>query len=262
MRTLVTSKEFAHFPIRSLHYYAKRKGLLYCSYSTWTKYIDHFDWKRLRKEFPEKSKKVGIRAKHPNEIWHLDVSYFIFPNKTKCFIQAVIDNFSRYVIAWQVLESYDGEKTATLIQKALLKVAQGKVKKRDLRLIVDGGGENKGSEMKKLEGMKHFRKQVAQFEISFSNSIVEALFRSLKHNYLFHQNITNPSSLKKHVDFWFTDHNERIPHTAFDGETPLERYSQIWNKDCEIKILIRHEEAIKLRIKENQKIFCDVCEVE
>lgn len=50
-------------------------------------------------EKQHKKRKIGIRADHPNEIWHLDVSYFILPDKSKCFIQAIIDNYSRYVIA-------------------------------------------------------------------------------------------------------------------------------------------------------------------
>ena len=110
MRDLVTSKEFSHYPIRSLHFFAKREGILVCSYSTWRKYIDHFKWRRARKQFRERKKRVGLRAKRPNEIWHVDVSYFILPDKTKLFIQAIIDNYSRLVVAWQVLDSYDGSK--------------------------------------------------------------------------------------------------------------------------------------------------------
>ena len=60
MKNLVTSKEFAHFPIRSLHYYALREGLLFCSYSTWRKYIDQFGWKRIRKESIEKKERSGF----------------------------------------------------------------------------------------------------------------------------------------------------------------------------------------------------------
>lgn len=261
MKRLVTSKEFSHFPIRSLHYYAKREAILFCSYSTWRKYIDQFAWKRPRRTFPEKKRKVGIRAKHPNEIWHLDVSYFILPDKTKCFVQAIIDNYSRYVVAWQVLDSYDGSKTADLLKKAIMKASGAPVPDKNLRLIVDGGGENRSHEVTKLEGRGHFKKQVAHFEISFSNSMVESLFRSMKHNYLFYQEITKLTGLKRHADFWFTEHNDRIPHSSFKGETPLERYNQTWNKDNEIRILVRHEEAMKMRVKENQKIFCEQCEV-
>jgi len=260
MREFVTSKEFAHFPIRSLHYYAKREGSLFCSYSTWRKYIDQYNWKRPRRVYPKISRKIGIRAQHPNEIWHLDVTYFILPDKTKLFIQPIIDNYSRFVIAWQVLDSYDGSKTAALIQRALTRVATMRGKEGALRLIVDGGGENKSKEVTRLQGVGNFLRQVARFEISSSNAMVETLFRSMKHNYLFHQTITNIRCLTRHTNFWFHEHNERIPHTAFEGETPLERFNQTWNKDCEIRILVRHEEAVKLRIKENQKIFCDDCE--
>jgi transposase InsO family protein len=258
MRDLVTSKKFSHYPIRSLHFYAKRRGLLICSYSTWRKYIGHFQWKRPRKKSRKRKRKVGIRANHPNEIWHLDVSYFILPNKTKLFIQAIIDNYSRYVIAWQVMDSYDGSKTGALLQKAINLTTNPPDGK--LRLIVDGGGENRSKSVNHLEERGHFHKQVARFEISFSNSMVETLFRSLKHNYLFHQEIRSLASLKKHVDFWFKEHNEEIPHTAFDGETPAERFQNSWTMEEEIRILVRQQEAVKLRIQENQRIFCESCE--
>ena len=260
MGQFVTSTEYAHFPIRSLHYFAKREGKLFCTYSTWRKYIDQYGWLRPRKKRMKKIERIGIRAKHPNEIWHLDLSYFILPDGKKCFIQAVIDNYSRFVLAWQVLTSYDGAKTASLLEKAIQR-SIGSKSNCGLSLIVDGGGENKGFAVKKLEALGHFKKQVARFEIAFSNSMVEALFRSLKHNYLYSKEIRSHKSLKKHVDFWCTDHNARIPHTAFKGETPLEKFNQSWNTNEEIRILVRHQEALKLRLKHNQKVFCEICEV-
>jgi transposase InsO family protein len=130
-----------------------------------------------------------------------------------------------------------------------------------LRLIVDGGGENRSKSVTNLESRGHFRKQVARFEISYSNSMVETLFRSLKHNYLFHQEIRSFAALKKHVDFWFNEHNEVIPHSSFNGETPRERFQKQWTEENEVRIVVRQQEAIKLRIKENQEIFCDSCEV-
>jgi len=130
-----------------------------------------------------------------------------------------------------------------------------------LRLIVDGGGENKSRSVKNLEDKGHFKKQIARFEISFSNSMIETLFRSLKHNYLYHRDIRRLLSLRKEVDFWFKEHNERIPHTAFKGETPLERFHKAWRSQDQIRILLNHQEAIKLRIKHNQRVFCERCEV-
>ena len=255
MREFITSPKYSHFPVRSLMFYTRRKGLLFCSYSTWRKYIDEYEWLRPRKKKHKKAYGIGIRAKHPNEIWHMDVSYFIFPDGSKAFIQAVIDNYSRYVLAWQILDSFDGAKTTTLLEQALKKSTG-----RKLRLIVDGGTENKGPGVSRLERRGAFKKRVARFEISFSNSIVEALFRQLKHNYLFNQKITSLKLLTKHSNFWFKEHNEVVPHTSFKGETPQERFKQSWSKEKEVRILVRHEEAIQLRIQHNQEIFCARCE--
>lgn len=256
MGEFVTSEKYAHFPIRSLQLYAQRMGLLFCTYSTWTKYISLYGWLRPRKKKRKKCTRVGIRATRPNQIWHVDVSHFIFPNGQKAFIQAVIDNFSRYVLAWQVLSSYDGATTAALLEQALKRSTRTK-----LCLLVDGGSENKGPGVQELELEGAFTKKVARFEISYSNSMVEALFRQLKNNYLYSQKIDSIKSLFKHAKFWFGEHNDVIPHTAFDGETPLERFKQSWDKDEEIRILVRHEEAIKLRINHNQQVFCKLCEV-
>ena len=130
MSDLVTSKEYAHFPIESLHHYARRKGLLYCTYSTWRKYINQYGWLRPRKKRRKKYLRVGIRASRPNQIWHLDVSHFEFPNGTKGYIQAIVDNYSRYVVAWQVLSSYDGSKTASLLEAALKRATRKKLSSR------------------------------------------------------------------------------------------------------------------------------------
>lgn len=260
MGNLVTSSEYAHYPIRSLHYYAKREGLLFCSYSTWRKYIDEFGWKRPRRIFRERKFLRGIRAQPPNEIWHLDLSYFTLANRKKCYIQAIVDNYSRYVLAWQVLESFDGSKTGALIKTALEKIGRPPAKGRP-RLIVDGGAENKGRTVDSIEAAGRVPKEVARFEITFSNSIVEVVFRSLKHNYLYHRDVTSLRGLARHVNFWFREHNEKIPHTAFKGEAPLERFSKSWNKENEIRIVVGQEAAVKLRISENQAVACEKCDV-
>ena len=82
----------------------------------------------------------------------------------------------------------------------------------------------------------------------------------LKNNYLYSQKIDFIKSLLKHTSFWFREHNDVIPHTAFEGETPSERFNQTCNKDEEVRILVRHQETIKLRISHNQQVFCKLCE--
>jgi len=48
--------------------------------------------------YPEKPK-IGIRATHPNEYWHIDVTVIRLLDDTKCYLHAVIDNFSRRILS-------------------------------------------------------------------------------------------------------------------------------------------------------------------
>ena len=46
MSSFVSSKEYAHFPIRSLCYYARRKSLLYCTYRRAPDNLGHYETPR------------------------------------------------------------------------------------------------------------------------------------------------------------------------------------------------------------------------
>ena len=97
MKKFVTSKKFAHISVSSLHLLALRTGELVLL----SRYLVQVRARLGIRQRPwtKKTKKVvktGIRAKIPNEIWHLDVTVVNIRPGVKLFIQAVIDNFSRF----------------------------------------------------------------------------------------------------------------------------------------------------------------------
>ena len=53
-----------------------------------------------------------------------------------------------------------------------------------LQLFIDSGTENLNSEVQELEDNDLIKKVVAQIDVHFSNSMIEAFFRKLKHHYL------------------------------------------------------------------------------
>jgi hypothetical protein len=63
--------------------------------------------------------KTGIRALEPNQICHVDVSVFRIMNGAKVYTQAIIDNASRYVLAWEVTQTYGGANTKHLSRRRL-----------------------------------------------------------------------------------------------------------------------------------------------
>jgi hypothetical protein len=56
-------------------------------------------------------------------------------------------------------------------------------------------------------------------EIAFSSSRIESWRRSLKHQWLYLNTLDAMSSLQRPVSLYVEEHNTRIPHRAFHGQT-------------------------------------------
>lgn len=78
---------------------------------------------------------IGIRTSSPNELWHIDVTE-IRINKRKYFLQIIIDNYSRYIINWRLMEQWDGDSTKKLINDSIKKY------EKPLRIVSDASKEN------------------------------------------------------------------------------------------------------------------------
>lgn len=117
--------------------------------------------------YPPKPK-IGIRASEPNQIWHVDVSVFRIVSGSKVYIQAIIDNASRYVLAWQVTQDYGGANTKTLIEKAFEVANRLSANVGAPNLLADDGTENQNKDVLMV---LHRLPEVAQFYLAASMQI-------------------------------------------------------------------------------------------
>jgi putative transposase len=61
-------------------------------------------------------------------------------------------------------------------------------------------------------------------ELKFSNSMIEAWWRSLKHQWLFLHSLDSVTTVRRLVAFYVDQHNSVLPHSAFHEQTPDEMY--------------------------------------
>lgn len=240
LKEILTAKKYLHFPIASLHYYMLRTRELICSMQTWYRYLKLLGikrWNQLGRE-RMKNNEEGIRATYPNELWHIDVTQVKLKGGKKAYVQVVVDNYSRYVLAWKVTDNIGALSTIKTLREAHKKTAEFGI---ETGVVMDGGGENIGAKVEDYIYSKNFKRLIAQVDIESSNSLVEALFRSMKNNYLYHHDIRSITQLKYRVGFYLNQHNQVIPHSAFRGATPEEIYKNRWNerREHELKILIQ-----------------------
>ena len=89
--------------------------------------------------------------------------------------------------------------------------------------MTDDGSENYGPVQDFLLNAENPQLQhiVAQKDVEFSNSMIEAANKNLKYRFLYHKNIPDFNSLCQYLPQAVEDFNNR-PHDVLDGLTPLE----------------------------------------
>src|SRR5476649_727648 len=103
MHDLATSGSYRHMSIRGLALHAQNIGMLFASPATWGRLIRERGWLRPRARIHPATPKEGVRATKPNEYWHIDVTVIRLLDGTRVYLHAVIDNFSRRILAWSSL---------------------------------------------------------------------------------------------------------------------------------------------------------------
>ncbi len=254
IKEMATSKKYKHVPTRTLAILAQRLGQVFASSTTWYKIIHKYKLRRPRQRIHPTKTKIGIRAQKPNEIWHVDSSLIRLLDGSRVYLHAVIDNFSRRILAWKVTSTFNPSVTAEL-----LIVASNELENEIPTLFVDGGIENYNSPINELIDSGRLRRILAQTEISYSNSLIESWWKALKHQWLYLNSLDTVNKVKKLVSFYVSEHNSRIPHSAFKGQTPDEMY---FGTDKDIPSILENLRALarQKRLETNRATSCQICE--
>jgi Pyridine nucleotide-disulphide oxidoreductase/Integrase core domain len=106
IKDMVTALEYRHVPTGTLAVLAQRLGKVWASPSTWYRLVRRFGWRRLRLRVHPAKPQIGVRTTRANEMWHIDTTVIRLLDGTRAYLHAVIDNFSRRILAWRVAETF------------------------------------------------------------------------------------------------------------------------------------------------------------
>ncbi|MEQ8853895.1 DDE-type integrase/transposase/recombinase [Gimesia sp.] len=257
MRTIqemVTSEKYRHVATGTLARLAERMGKMFASPSTWYRLVRIHKWRRVRSRVYPAKPKVGIRAIRANEIWHVDTSLVRLVNGGRAYIHAVIDNYSRRILAWRVLDRFEPGITARLFLDVSQATTVGKP-----TVFVDGGRENYNAAIDEVIESGLLKRVLAQTKIQYSNSLIESWWRVLKHQWLYFHELDSAQAVENLVAFYVEQYNTYLPHSAFQGQTPDEMYygtgQEIPGQLQEARIAAR-----KSRMESNRSQSCRMCE--
>ena len=102
------------------------------------------------------------------------------------------------------------------------------------------------------------RRVLAFTELKFSNSMIEAWWRSLKHQWLFLHSLDSVTTVQRLVEFYVQEHNQMLPHSAFRGQTPDEMYFGRGDA-VPADLMARAAAARQARVETNRSAACGMC---
>jgi len=125
-------------------------------------------------------------------------------------------------------------------------------------VVADSGSENVHGAVDDLLDDEELTRVLAQVEVTFSNSMIEAFWRSLKHSWLYLHSLDSFAVLRRLTEFYVKAHNEVMPHAAFEGQTPDEMYFGAGDEVTR-KLFATRKTAREERMNENRAAGCGVC---
>jgi putative transposase len=255
MKEMMTDEKFRFWPLASIAYYALRENIVSVSLATWYLYKKKLGIKR--QSIPKKIKySSGIRASFPDQIWHADITIVKTRDSRKYYVYLLIDNFSRFILSWKIEHSVSAKIRVDTIREAYNKL---KTRVKNITLITDGGPENDNDIMNTfaINETEGFKTAIAQRDIPFSNSLIEAQNKLFKYRYLFRQEYNNEDELRRVFENDVFDFNCRRPHVSLKGFTPNEAHSGLSLSPSDWSEYIN--QARKARVIENRKQICELC---
>src|SRR5262249_42160113 len=125
-------------------------------------------------------------------------------------------------------------------------------------VLADAGAENVNSQVDALIQTGVLRRLLAFTELTCSNSMIEAWWRTLKHQWLFLHSLDRVTTVRRLVAFYVDEHNRALPHSAFRGRTPDERYFGTGDA-VSADLTSRAVAARRARVEANPSASCATC---
>ncbi len=128
-----------------------------------------------------------------------------------------------------------------------------------MQFLTDGGSENVNSIVSEFINSSDIPTQhiIAQKDVVFSNSMVEALNKVIKHQFLHHKEINNENQLISVMVDTIPIYNKIRPQMSLGGNTPEETFGGL---SIDISRYTHNfTEQKQLRLAQNKKNNCKVC---
>lgn len=152
-----------------------------------------------------------------NQLWTSDITYFFYDNRYY-YIVLIMDVYSRRIVGWSIADNMRAENNVAALRMAL--ILRG-VKNYHQTLIhhSDRGAQYTSDAYTDL--LIEYGILISMCQEVYENTHIERLNGTIKNQYLKHYTIPNVKSLNHALNKAIETYNEKRPHQALKGKSPI-----------------------------------------
>lgn len=171
------------------------------------------------------------RILYPNHVWGTDIT-FVRGKGIWFYLVAILDWYSRYVLAWQLSQSLTADFCVDALAQAL-EIAQPEIHNSD-----------QGSQFTSFEYISKLR-EYPDIQISmdgrgrcFDNIFTERLWRTVKYEEVYLRDYRSFDEARLSLQQYFQLYNHRRLHQSLNYQTPADVYYQSKGRDTIYELTI------------------------
>ena len=158
----------------------------------------------------------GVSVRRPDQVWSADITYVPLPAGFM-YLAAVIDWYSRYVVAWRLSNTLDGSFCLDMLEEALGR-GSPEVFNTDQGVQFTAAAWTGRLERAGVAVSRDGRRRW------LDNVFVERLWRSVKHEDVYLWGYEAVPALEEGLGRYFPFYNEERPHQSLGYRTPAAVY--------------------------------------
>jgi putative transposase len=159
----------------------------------------------------------GLSVTRPNQVWATDITYIPMA-RGFVYLAAVIDWFSRRVLAWRLSITMDTSFCVEALEEALSKHGKPEIFNTD-----------QGSQFTSEAFTGRLKEEGIQISMDgkgrwADNVFVERLWRSLKYEHVYLHAYESVGEARRKIGCYFEFYNSTRPHSSLGAKTPDQVY--------------------------------------
>jgi putative transposase len=157
----------------------------------------------------------NLTISYSNQVWATDITYIPLPQGFM-YLTAVIDLFSRFVLAWSLSNTMEAQWCKQLIEEAISQHGKPQI------LNTDQGAQYTSTLFADYIVSQQIKLSMDGVGRATDNAFIERLWRTVKYENIRFNEYTDGKNLAIGLDSFFIDYNTIRRHSSLDYRMPIE----------------------------------------